>query len=579
MQFGSSEPLPEDEEELDDWFENRKEVTEFVMEGALKWTARKNLWDMTREEIFRDILIQGRCFMKVELVNGLVVLRRVDPRLMIFDTNATNDLLTDSTYFGEVRYMSLAEATQRYKLSKEEADEIYSSNKAAETTSFMSGKDLPNLPVNRDNSIAYYKMEAGELRVLVVEAYWQDTKGFNHKIATDKHGNEHIKNVGDSKDSDIQKRVKIWRKGTLIGGKILKEWGEMENQTRDIDSLSETYPPYIGLIPYYMNGVGVSLTHQMKGLQNLKNIVWYNIQLAMSRAGAKGFVYDLAQLPEGWTEETMIKWLKTVGIGFINSKVDGIPAQFNQFQTFDLSISNTVEQYLKILDYISTEMDNITGINEARQGVSQGASQGLGVTNSQLFQSNLSTAPLFRMFKAFASRGFSQAARLIKIAWVDKEKFAPIIGDVGVDFLKTDVDLDLDDYGVFVEEVPILLDDKNMFQQLVMAALQSQSIQFVDALKLLREDDVTVGIRKFERIMKKREEEAAAQEQAMMEAQAQAQAQQEQMALQAQAQMEQQKMQAQAGLEDIKGQNAIKQILTKGKIDLTGKKIDALVKK
>src|SRR5689334_11431811 len=103
-------------------------------------------------------------------------------------------------------------------------------------------------------------------------------------------------------------------------------------------------------------------------------------------------------------------------------------------------------------------------------------------------------------------------ARLVKIAWEGKERFAPIIGDSGVDFLKEDLDLSLDDYGVFVEETPRLIDDINSFQQIVMAGLQSGGIRFDDAMKLMMEKDVVSGVRRLEKIMQKREEEQFAQQ-------------------------------------------------------------------
>ena len=90
---------------------------------------------------------------------------------------------------------------------------------------------------------------------------------------------------------------------------------------------------------------------------------------------------------------------------------------------------------------------------------------------------------------------------------VPEERFAPIIGDAGVDFIKEDIDLALDDYGVFIEETPRLIDDLNSFQSIVMAGLQAGQIRFDDAMKLMMEKDVVSGVRRLEKIMRKREEE------------------------------------------------------------------------
>lgn len=575
LPFQSAEELPEDEEDLDDFMAaTYKETSEFVMESALKWLAKRFEWDYTRYALFRDILVMGKCFAKVEIIDGLPQIRRIDPRFIIFDTNATDDLLSDSTFWGEVRYMNIADATEQFGLSKQELDDLQTSFKDSSQAN-LSVTATTNF-VSRDNQVLYFKQESGELRVLVVTAYWVDTKAYNHKLSKDNYGGEHLKKVDENEKANsskgeeiIKKRIKIWRKGTLIGGKILKDWGEMENQPRDIDNLSETYPPYIGCIPFFMNGVGISITHLLKPLQDLKDIVWYNVQKVMAQAGAKGIMFDVSQLPEGVEMDQAIKYLKNVGVGLIDSKKDGIPSNYNQFQSYDLTISDSIVRYIEIMAQVDAEMDAMSGINEARQGMVQGSSQAVGVTQSALFQSNLSTAPLFKLFRLFASRCFSQQAKLVKIAWTGKEKFAPIIGDTGVDFLKQDIELDLNDYGVFVEEVPPMLDDISSFREFILAALQSGTLDFVEAMKLMMEKDVKVAVRRFERVMKKKEQEQLMQEQMMQQQQLEAQAQMQAQQNQADAEAQMRDMQ----IEQLKGSNAMKQTFAKGKIDLAKEKI------
>jgi D-ribose pyranose/furanose isomerase RbsD len=287
----------------------------------------------------------------------------------------------------------------------------------------------------------------------------------------------------------------------------------VKNQPRDVDNLSETYPPYCAFIPHFVNGRAVSIVEQLQSLQNLKDIIIYNIQLAMARAGAKGFVYDVSQCPDGWEPETVIKYLKTVGIAFIDSRQGGTPAQFNQFQQIDLSLSASVSQYLELSAMVDREMDSISGINEARQGVMQGASQLASVTQSALLQSSLTTSSYFRLFEQFNSNIWNQLAKLVKISWAGKEKYASIIGDAGVNFLEQDIELDLNDYAVFVESTPKILDDKNQFNALIMAGIQSGEVKLADALKLLMEKDVITAIGMFEKMSRKREKEAIAQAQ------------------------------------------------------------------
>jgi hypothetical protein len=164
-----------------------------------------------------------------------------------------------------------------------------------------------------------------------------------------------------------------------------------------------------------------------------------------------------------------------------------------------MSMSDSVVKYVELMQYLDREMDKISGVSPERQGAVQGASQGLGVTQTALFQSNLITQPYFIGFERFCSRVLNHQAKLVKIAWAGKEVFAPVIGDVGVDFLREHVDLELEDFTVAVESVPPMIQDRAKFEQLVMMTVQSNPDFVDDALQILLEPDIRVAVRRFQR--------------------------------------------------------------------------------
>jgi hypothetical protein len=312
----------------------------------------------------------------------------------------------------------------------------------------------------------------------------------------------------------------------------------------------------------------VSIVEQIKGLQNLKNITMYNLQLAMSRAGAKGFVYDVSQLPDKWEIEDALKYLKVAGIAFINSAQDEMPSSFNQFQQFDMTLSQSVGQYLDISAMIDREIDSITGVNNARQGVVQNSSQAVGVTQSAIVQSSLSTEVYYKLFTGFCENIYTYTAGLIKIAWAGKERFAPIIGDMGVQFLEDDVDLQLDDYAARVDEVPEALSGKGGLDNMVMGALNSGSIDFIQAAKVINNRDFDYALRELERYSMNKEREKSKAEQAKMEADAANAEQMRDMQLQIQqmkGELEINKIRTEKQLE---GKNDQRNIVTKGNIDI-----------
>lgn len=542
----------ENEEEIDDFYDySYKEKSEVVMKGALDYSLRRQRWDYERKAIARDLLITGRCFSKTELINGIPKTRRIDPKFMIWDRNSTDDFLTDSTYFGEVRYMNIAEAAQKYNLDENELKSSYNSQRNIHKSTNPNRYKRINEALG-SSSLSFFKEERGELRVLILEAYWVDFEKMRTKFSVDSRGNEHYRTLSNETSSNKNIRsnfYKVWRKGVLVGGEFIKDYGIIKNMPRSIDDPADTGCPYKGCVVNYVNSSNTSIVSLIKPLQDLKNIAMYNLQLAMASAGSRGFVYDVAQVPDGWDVHNVMKYLKQSGIAFINSaQNEGMGTGFNQFQPIDMSLGNEVNKYLEISAALDAEMDQITGINEARQGIVQNASQAVGVTQSALFQSSLTTEVFFNSLRLMSSDIYSYTCGLIKVAWPQyKDRFSYIIGDNGVNFLVDDLDLDLDDYAVFVEDVPPSISDLQSFQAIVQTALQSQSIGFVEAVKMLKETDVDRGIRMLERQLeiKERENQKRAQEERQI--------QQEQLSqqIEAEAQSQEREFQKEVALKNI----------------------------
>lgn len=564
---------PMNEAELDEYFDlSFKDKCEIIMEAALKFCARYNDWTEERKSLFRDILAVGRCFVRNEIHRGVPRAKRVSPLCMIFDTNAVTDDLSDCNYFGEVQYMSLTEAAEKYNLSSDEIEQARTSYNDYR----LSGTNADRFAYISDNRLQWFNNINDQTRVLVIRAVWKDYKTTNYKEEVNKNGSQHLQEIEKVRNRDkgkvISKKKELWRQCTVIGGDLVREWGEVPNQGRDLVDLEKAECPYKGWIPNFGVGRGVSKTEQMVGLQLLKDITMYNIQNAMARAGGRGFVYDLAMLPPNWTPEIAMKYLKVHGIAYINSKESQLmPGNMNLFKEFDLSLSASVSQYLQIMQYIDNEMAAISGVSPERQGMIQGASQGASVTQSALFQSNLVTLPLFKGFERFCSRILNYQAKLVKIAWAGKEAFAPIVGDTGIDFLRNNVDIDLDTYMVVESQAPETI-DRQRLDAMINIVLQTDPTFIDDALQIMLEPDTKVAIRKFQkkRYLKKAIE---AENQQMM--QMQQQQMQMQMA-QMQAQNQDKQMNSDLQLQQVKNEGALQRTLAQGRVRLNERKIDAL---
>jgi hypothetical protein len=119
---------------------------------------------------------------------------------------------------------------------------------------------------------------------------------------------------------------------------------------------------------------------------------------------------------------------------------------------------------------------------------------------------------------------------------------------------------------------PPLVQDRGKVEQIVMAAIQSGSLELVDALDILLEPDTTAAVRKLKRKMtiRKMVEMQQAQEQQQHEAQMQ------QQQSEAQAAQQQQNLQSAEQLQGQKLQSQQQNTLISGRVKLSQEKIKLL---
>ena len=580
--------IPQTDKELDDFMDlSFKDKAELIMEAALKFTAKMCDWDETRKEMFRDVWIAGKCIARNEIVRGLPRSVRVNPLCFIYDRFATNDNLTDATYFGEVYYMTLGEAAERFNLTD---DELAQANNAYNQFIGMSAQPLAGSGVSLTDqffdaipnaTLGWFKNIDNVPRVLVARTCWSDYKVRKYKDEVNaKYGTEHLQEITNEvrargKSPIITSKMNVWRQCTLIGGTIVREWGECPNQARELSTLEQTEPPYKIWVPNFIMGTNVSKTEQVVGLELLRDICMYNMQLAMNRSAGKVFVYDVSLKPDNMEIEKVLGYAKSSGIILVNTREYNMTAgSLNVMQSYDLSMSQVMNQYIESMAFLDSQINTILGTSPERQGDIPAASQAVGVTQLAVAGSSKVTFSLFSGYERFCSRVLNQQAKFIKIAWAnsDREMFAPIVGDVGIDFLKANIDIDLDEFNTWVTSLPPMLADRQKFETFVGQMVMGGQLDPVDALQIVIGPDTKVALRILQRKTAIRKMLEAQQSKDEQERDAQLQ-----QNLQAtQQQHEQTLLQGQAGLQTMKGNNALAQKALVGRVKIADAKIKAL---
>lgn len=531
LQVKDPDFVPYSEEELDLYMQSSyKEPIERAMDSILKYEMERNKYVQTRLAFWRDILITGRAVGKHELRYGKPHIRRVDPRYIIIDPYVFDDSFSTASFVGEWRYAPVTEVCDTYGLTLEELDKV-----RFDQGSWLWG----GYSQNGSNFLLPYISINNQFMCLVFYAEWRDIRQVRAKVTVDQYGGEHVKILGKEDKGKLtdkekqagakieERNIETIRKATLIGSNIVKEWGEMNNIVRDkVDNPVRAEYSYTIICPQYVNFRGVSKVEEMSALQEFKDLIMYTIQQEMSTAGRKGFIYDLRFKPDNLQLQDVMYYLKTAGIAFTSSGQEGVPPAGNPFPTIDTGISNSITLYLNLASYIDMEIDKISGINDARQGFQKGDAL-VGVSQMAVTQSSLITQPLNKAFEIFENEILQKYANYIKTIFpFIKEQYEPVMSQINIDALEIDEDIPLQDYGIFVRvNSDDIMNNRQKFENMVMTAVQANSVNLADAMVLLYTPDTKEAVKKFLSLVdrKNAEQQEMAAQQAQMAQQLQQQ--------------------------------------------------------
>jgi len=547
--------LPQDAD-IDDFErfikESYKDIAADCMEKIIEWIRvqyRLNIWE---QESFRDLLVFGLTVNRNEIIDGVSRPVRYDPRRLLFDPWAKGDYLTDCTFYGVWDYTSIYDLKQKYNLTEDEFNSIRNKNFSTIGLPIFANYALGSgvLNFNQVNLNLYNNWDGKSERVLTVEFSFKDIKKEKYVEKTDpKTGKKYLtrtnrKNlrVNQGEERFVEMDTECWRKVTLIAGMIVKDYGMDENIVRPMDNISLALSSFQVYCPGYMDATWSSIYDKIMSIMDKINVAHYKIDTEVAKHVGKVLYYDISQLPDGWQHSEVIKELKTSGIVFYDSNKEGIPNN-NIARDGDMGLSDSITQFINLFMLYEQLIDKITGINETRLGQIKGSSQGLGVTQAAQQQSVLSTEGFNQGFDNHFGWVLNHLANQAKFMAFDKEIMSMLLGDDVLNYLDTDDDLTLYDYGVNFYVKPKVFADEQALNTLVMSALTQGVLStgegargFLFATKLLTARDKNKALKDFETILDKLEKEKQAQQQqaAMQQQQAAAQQQQEMLQMKAQ---------------------------------------------
>jgi hypothetical protein len=284
--------------------------------------------------------------------------------------------------------------------------------------------------------------------------------------------------------------TEIWE-GLLIGDDIFVNVRPKNNQTKNL--------PYIGFVYNNVNSIATSMVDLVKAHQYTYIIIWWRLEQEIAKAKGKKFIMDFAQLPKsmGWDVDQWMYYFENMGVIWINSKEEGrkgdptSTANFNQFQSIDMSLSQVVGQYMSILEKLEALVEDVMGVSPQRMGNIQASETATGAQTAVSRSTNV-TKPWFYFHDLVKEEVLNEMLELAKIAYMDGAEMELILDESEIESLKVDGDkLNSSDMGVFLTNSFEDRVKKEKVEQLITAAVQQGKASLLDVANAIDSESMS----------------------------------------------------------------------------------------
>ena len=518
-----------------------KDIAESTAYKSLKYLRSK--LNLTNEfyKGWKDALIGGEEYYYVGIKNGQPYVERVNPMYFDYEKSVDLEFVHDAAWCCRKMIMSATEIYDRFydKMSEKQLNQLLEliDEKPGSGLTPQVGKsemDYNHVKLRRLSSLTDNPFDTDQ--ITVYHCCWKSFKKIGFvTIANFETGeteeytvDETYKETGEEIDVTWQWVIEVWE-GYRIGDDLYVGIQPLEYQHISADNPNSQKLPYTGAVYNNTNSKPRSLVSMMKPLQYMYIVIWYRLELAMSRDKGKVALIDVTQIPKGMGIDVN-KWmhyLSALGVAFINPYEDGWdvpgreggrPAQFNQFQSWDLSMANVIDQYVNLMAKIEDMASRLTGITPQRQG-SIASNELVGNATQAITQSYHITEPWFWVHNQVKREVLQMLLDTTKVAWKDNQTCLNfIMDDATRAFITLSDDFFYSDFDIFVEDSTKNRQDIDALRQLMQPAMQNGA-SLLDIAEIITLDNVNMIKDKLEEIEEKRMQQMQEQQQAEQEAQ------------------------------------------------------------
>lgn len=528
-----------------------KDIAETEAYHALQFLKRK--LNLTHEFFkgWKDALIGGEEIYYVGVINGEPYVERVNPMYFDYEHSLDLEFIDDASWCRRKMIMSATEIYDRFydKMSERQLNELLElidqkpgagNNPEIRKTSM----DYESIKLHKINSFTDNPFDIDH--ITVYHCCWKSFKKIGFVTLLNPETGEYeefqvdedYKVTGTEYSVEWDWIIEVWE-GYRIGDDMYIGIQPIEYQHISADNPNSQKLPYTGVVYNNTNSKPRSLVSMMKPLQYMYIVVWYRLELALSRDKGKVAVMDITQIPKSMNIDVN-KWmhyLSALGVAFINpydegwdipGREGGKPSQFNQLSSWDLTMSNVIAEYIQLMQKIEDMVAKLTGITPQRQG-QVAASELVGNTNVAVNMSYHITEPWFWNHNQVKRRVLAMLLNTSKAAWKDSKRYLSyVLDDATRAFIQLSDNFFYEDMDIFVDDSTKNQQYIDQLKQLLQPAMQNGA-SLLDVAEIITLDNVSMIKNRLEEIEQKRIEQMQQQQQAEQQAQQQIAEQQNQL--------------------------------------------------
>lgn len=520
-----------------------KDIAEITAYHSLMYL--KNKLNINHEFFkgWKDALVGGEEIYYIGIVNGEPCLERINPIYFDYDTETSDlEFIHEAQWCCYEMNMSVTELYDRLydKMTEKQLNELLdmmsdSAKGGINPEVRKTSLDYPHIKTHTINGFSSNPFDGSGDNIKVYHVCWKSFKKIGFVTIIDPETgmpetyevDETYKETGMEISVEWKWIIETWE-GYRAGEDLYIGIEPVEYQYVSSDNPNAQRLPYTGVIYNNTNSRPRSLVSMMKPLQYMYIVLWYRLELAMARDKGKVVNMDITQIPKSMNIDVS-KWmhyLSALGVNFINpyeegwdipGREGGKPSQFNQITALDLTMANTINQYIMLMDKIESMLSEISGVSKQREG-SISSNELVGNVERSVQQSALITEPWFWTHNQVKRECLNMLLNTAKWAWKDGSKthLQYILDDATRAFLTLSDNFPYEDFDMFVDDSTKNQQNIEFLRSLIQPAMQNGA-SLLDVVEIFTNDNTTMIRNKLEEIEQKRME----QQQAMEEAQAQ----------------------------------------------------------